>query len=312
MFALNHLRNVYKRNPRLFGRHQGIRLSNNPSVYAPIDDLLQMFVHPNPDCSVYHVSNLVENVIDAPLRTEEDLPRALPYRDTWLEFGGTEISVGFMLGDLDFHPGVTDYGYSIFKIECDGTRAGTKIVHYGHLIFTGRVGRLVSAHVNPLFQEDRTAGDYVFEGMLTVSMIVTLLHCKNVATSTYAPDESTVRRHRKAGNMPPVSYKTLKLTVPRTVKSNQPRDQGGGLPKNRAHDVDGHYKYLRAERYKAPGLYYWPKHRRGCEELGEVIKTYEVRPAQPPNAKPKDIHAHTLLALQSDPLTREANAPDAS
>jgi hypothetical protein len=113
-------------------------------------------------------------------------------------------------------------------------------------------------------------------------MAFALLHCRNVVEEEHAPDEHIQRQCRRHGNPLRVTYKTLKIEVPRATHARQayePGDDQDTAPRVRFHLCSGHFKHLTHPRYKHPGLHWWPAHWRGSKDLGEVHKTYRLEPA---------------------------------
>jgi hypothetical protein len=113
-------------------------------------------------------------------------------------------------------------------------------------------------------------------------MAFSLLHCKNVVTTSHGYTEQDQRRVRKSGNPPRVTYKTIQLKVPETLKAKGPgghdEDAEGSV---RFHLCRGHFKNLTHPKYKQPGLHWWPAHWRGNPEQGVVISDRAMVPADP-------------------------------
>jgi hypothetical protein len=111
-----------------------------------------------------------------------------------------------------------------------------------------------------------------------------LLHCKNIVTEDHHPEEK-IQRHCQKHRWPPrVTYKTLKIQVPvKVMKGSAGADCDDDGPQVRFHLCSGHFKDLRHERYRRPGLYWWSSHYRGARELGEVRTTHRLvaREGQP-------------------------------
>jgi hypothetical protein len=112
-----------------------------------------------------------------------------------------------------------------------------------------------------------------------------LLNCKNVVTEDVPPDERLQRECRKHKRPPRVTYKVLKVEVPKSAHSRQSYDHAEDDdtgPKVRFHLCSGHFKHLQSERYvNKRGQWIWcPAHGRGSKELGEVKKTYRLTPNQ--------------------------------
>lgn len=81
----------------------------------------------------------------------------------------------------------------------------------------------------------------------------------------------------KPGAPPYTSFKVLRLNLPSDVRPrDQPTESDDEAARMRLHLCRGHFKHLKHERYKAPGLYWWPAHWRGDPDLGTVDKRYEA------------------------------------
>jgi hypothetical protein len=109
-------------------------------------------------------------------------------------------------------------------------------------------------------------------------MAFALLHCKNVVVEEHRPDGRLQRRVEKAGNPPRVTYKTLRIEVPKVCAERKRilagADDSG--PKVRFHLCSGHFKNLQHPRYKNKGWHWWPAHWKGSRALGRVNKTYSL------------------------------------
>jgi hypothetical protein len=132
--------------------------------------------------------------------------------------------------------------------------------------------------------QDRDAERFhrpIFAEAWPAFMAFALLHCRNVVEEEHAPDEHIQRQCVRHGNPPRVTYKTLKIEVPRATHARQayePGDDQDTGPRVRFHLCGGHFKHLTHPRYKNPGLHWWPAHYRGSKDLGEVQKTYKLAP----------------------------------
>jgi hypothetical protein len=124
--------------------------------------------------------------------------------------------------------------------------------------------------------------DFVQPATWPAFMAFALLHCRNVVTEEVAPPERIQRECAKHGRPPRVTYKTLKVEVPKTVHARQSYDGGeDDGPKVRFHLCSGHFKNLQHERYRNKGWHWWPAHWRGSADLGRVEKRYQPVPAGP-------------------------------
>lgn len=244
------------------------------------------------DSVIFDISALNNSAVCADV-LEKPLPRRLPYPVSWFELGNARPhpgSANFAVvcteHDLRRLPGTASNGPDealawqvVFLMH---TKAANRVLVLagGGFIFTPDGGlfnrRLFAQHSVPILCDWAFFAPFVEQTAAAVS----LLHCKNVVTETYTPDAVTLNRHKRAGNLPPVSYKTLRLTVPETVKSRAPGN-GGADPdaKARFHLCRGHFKMLKHPRYKTPGLHWWPAHWRGDPDAGYVEKDYKLTPA---------------------------------
>lgn len=111
------------------------------------------------------------------------------------------------------------------------------------------------------------------------------MSCRNITSKLYEPTPAECKNQRKAGNLEPVSYHTLRVEIPRTASGGQgvPDLENPADPR-RLHVVRGHFKNLTADRFKEKGWHWWPAHLRGSAEVGSVVKDYllteEKVPAQ--------------------------------
>jgi hypothetical protein len=132
---------------------------------------------------------------------------------------------------------------------------------------------------------------YMTEALLTIfaryigvtGMALNLMSCKNVATTvrTIAPKLQKARRRR--GKLPLIEHKVLKLTVPKQVARSSSRgDYPASESDNRKHKRMGYLADYRQNGLfgKHKGLFWFPAWSRGDEEAGEIVKTYELRPAK--------------------------------
>lgn len=109
-------------------------------------------------------------------------------------------------------------------------------------------------------------------------MAFALMHCKNIDVLDHEQSPTERRRVERSGNPPRVTYKTLSIKVPETLKPRV-NDSIEGTEENagvRFHLCRGHFKNLQHSRYKSPGLHWWPAHWRGDPDMGVVIAEREV------------------------------------
>lgn len=115
-------------------------------------------------------------------------------------------------------------------------------------------------------------------------MVLNLMGCKNVIGQDLVVAEA-LKKARQRRNKPPLTtYKTLVITLPKTGKTiplNTHAAVKEASESRALHDVAGHYADYREKglfgRYK--GVFWIPAHARGTEEAGQVVKTYEAKPA---------------------------------
>ena len=111
-------------------------------------------------------------------------------------------------------------------------------------------------------------------------MACTLLHCKNIVTEDHVPDAAIQRKCVKQKSPPRITYKTLRVEVPRSVlarhNSDGQTDDAG--PQVRFHLCSGHFRELRSDKFtNKRGQWVWvPAHWRGSMELGVIHKNYKL------------------------------------
>jgi hypothetical protein len=211
------------------------------------------------------------------------LPRRLPHPHMWVE---TSPGVAVSVREVDTPGQDTAWMCAMYLANWQGGKLDTAspadLATVTTIDFTGGVageGSWKSLVTAPR-RWGRAYDPEQHESHDVLAMLVALLHCKNVVTDTWHPDDKTIRRHRKAGNLPPVSYKTLKLTLPATVRPKGESGEPNPDDKKRFHLCRGHFKNLTHPRFKNPGLHWWPSHWRGDPQLGVVHKDYQIQPAE--------------------------------
>jgi hypothetical protein len=157
----------------------------------------------------------------------------------------------------------------------DGRRTEGVFLNTSHSpLMLGLMGA-TDLHLQQFGFKDDGRGYYPDDPIMTpwpVFAAFALLHCRNITAEDVAPSADVQRRVERAGNPPRVTYKVLKIEVPRDAQLRRSRlAAAGDGPKVRFHLVSGHFKNLRNERYHRPGLYWWTEHHRGSRELGEVL-----------------------------------------
>lgn len=104
-------------------------------------------------------------------------------------------------------------------------------------------------------------------------MCFSLLHCRNIVEEVHEPSTLGQKVRKREGKPRLMSYRTLKIEVPRAPrKGERAGTLGGDGPKVRLHLCSGHFRELRSERFtnKRGQLVWVPAHLKGSEELGAV------------------------------------------
>jgi hypothetical protein len=109
---------------------------------------------------------------------------------------------------------------------------------------------------------------------------LSLLHCKNVSTTTHDPPAAVVRKRLRYGREALTTFKTLEIgSVTKQINENNP---GGADGLSRAlHMCRGHFKEFAPEKPlfgRLAGRFWWPSHARGNIASGQIIKDYAVKP----------------------------------
>lgn len=108
---------------------------------------------------------------------------------------------------------------------------------------------------------------------------ISLLHCKNVTTRDAAEAPAKVKAARAKRGRPYIHYKELVVKPMRKEVASQ--TDGDESPIKRAlHICRGHFKDYRESGLfgKYHDIYWWEMHVRGSQEVGEVRKSYKVKP----------------------------------
>jgi hypothetical protein len=119
------------------------------------------------------------------------------------------------------------------------------------------------------------------ECMTVALATVNFMNCKNVQIIDNEPTRQQKRHAAREGKKPPVSYKTLQI-IPfgRAAREREKKDPTGAHL--RLHICRGHFKDFRLGkglgRAHRHGIWWWNSQRRGREEVGQVIKDYDVIP----------------------------------
>ncbi|WP_157469978.1 hypothetical protein [Gemmata sp. SH-PL17] len=237
------------------------------------------------------------------------VPLALPSDEVWVErVGGipdyyaAEYPVtrqGYMLqGEQCRPPRVYTFTASIWTAPTISTKPGfvyfTMLGRYnvvaGHAI-RADVPEIFNSRRDPawgyyhdgetgLLRTDDTAMvDHLASHETWLFKALALMNCRNIeATPTGSTTPRRIAAAVKRG--PDIVHRTLKLTVPATVrKSTGSENDADPNARTRFHLCRGHFKNLTHPRYKTPGLHWWPAHWRGDPDAGEVRKDYQLVPA---------------------------------
>lgn len=126
-----------------------------------------------------------------------------------------------------------------------------------------------------------------FADLLPHFFCLSLTHCRNVelVERTVAP---AVVKKRKEKGIPYIKFKQLVIKPvggKRMIGGGKESQQNNMMP---LHFVRAHFKTFTGERKlfgKYEGTYWWSMTARGKQEIGEVVKTYKVKPGEPNNAQ---------------------------
>lgn len=200
----------------------------------------------------------------------------------------------------DYQPERESYGCLGFY-RLNVAKRNNQVVQQAHLgfvpgmdfVFMDNTGSNFTINHIPLVRSIGDMNDAYFFGLPFVDLYSTvdpekllmswpmwyafsLLHCKNIVTVDHPPDARILKHCKKQGLPPRVTYKTLRVEVPKTTKVYKDGDHASfsdDSPKVRQHICSGHFRELRSDRFKnKQGEWIWiPQHVRGSEELGQVI-----------------------------------------
>lgn len=113
--------------------------------------------------------------------------------------------------------------------------------------------------------------------LINVSLL--LLNTKNVESVKVEPPAKLVKKRKKKGKPPLLSYHLLTVTVPRSKRYDTTGSQDTGI-KKRVHLCRGHFRYYSKEKPlfgKYSGMVWVQPHVRGSKDQGMVVKDYVVK-----------------------------------
>jgi hypothetical protein len=239
------------------------------------------------DATLFDISTakdlIRERPQDALYELERDFLYRLPYPTIWMEWqfgpvGNTfpaaalvteepvrdryriTITPAYMIDDPD-NVSILDYQLQ-FHVDTRGTVYPGSIIH---LLPPNEEGG------NPHHQLARELSD----AQITVGMALTLINCRNVATTAGKP--IPLRRsgsQRRRGVRPEIRYNVIVLPGNATES-----DGKGGARITAMHKVRGHFKTFTADKPlmgKHVGTYWWGWQVRGSADHGVVISDYEL------------------------------------
>lgn len=147
---------------------------------------------------------------------------------------------------------------------------------------TCRVAQLWYPNAGPVFWHSELNSTRGCEyGSNRAVSAMAALSCRNVVGVQYTPTAAECKAQRRAGNLEPVAYRTLRVEVPRAAGGGHgDPDLVNPADPKRLHVVRGHFKNLKDPKFKNPGWHWWPAHLRGSLEKGVVVKDYKLDASQ--------------------------------
>lgn len=147
-------------------------------------------------------------------------------------------------------------------------------------VYADRNGRCLSMFINH-FDGD-ILKDLRGKIACVAGMTTSFMHCKNVKQVEAKEDPG--ERFRKQYKVPKFTYRTLCIDPMKEVLRREGQSEATGL-KRALHICRGHFSTYSDEKPlfgKYAGTFWVPDHVRGKKEHGEVVKDYEVKPANTP------------------------------
>lgn len=121
--------------------------------------------------------------------------------------------------------------------------------------------------------------DWIFVPLFPWAMVMSFLHCKNVALQERTPDARLSRAHQRRHQGPLCRYHVLEIEPMRQVLKTEGGSEKTGL-KRALHVCRGHFADYREGQGlfgKYHGRYWVPMHARGSIKEGIVAKDYAVK-----------------------------------
>jgi hypothetical protein len=108
-----------------------------------------------------------------------------------------------------------------------------------------------------------------------------LLNCRNIVTDDHPPDATMQRARTRRGKPPFVTYKTLRVIAPSSVRASGGHAPGRQPPQGQLplHLVRGHFATYTDDAPlfgKYAGRFWIHAHARGNVTVGTVLKDYKV------------------------------------
>lgn len=119
---------------------------------------------------------------------------------------------------------------------------------------------------------------FIGEILLSVYFSTTFLHCNNVEYYEKSHPEKLQRANKKRGKKRQEVYKVLDIGQLKKQSKSQSGDNEDEL-RTALHICRGHFKTYTEENKlfgKYTGTYWWPMHKRGSKEHGEIKKDYKI------------------------------------
>ncbi len=116
--------------------------------------------------------------------------------------------------------------------------------------------------------------------LMPVYFAISLLHCKNVATTDHHVPPKVAAKRIRNGKPPGVTYKTLEIGPMKQILKTKGKSDEVGL-KKALHICRGHFATYTPERPlfgKITGTFWRPMHVRGSKAHGEIKKDYKINP----------------------------------
>lgn len=143
------------------------------------------------------------------------------------------------------------------------------------------LGRQIAAY--PIWKSEAHQpawfSEWIFTPLFPWAMLMSFMHCKNVALKERGPDEKLSRAHERRHKKPLCRYHVLEIEPMRQVLKLEGGSEKTGL-KRALHVCRGHFADYREGQGlfgKYHGRYWVPMHARGSIKEGVVAKDYAVK-----------------------------------